>query len=150
MDIQNCEQTASDFCCLLLKIYDIFQEYPIDTGRYRTDSNAFRALCCISRCEESQISLTELTERMHMAKQQLTRLVNDLEEAQLVERRRYASNRRVVYLALSENGKNYMDMVKQSIQCSITKGMEQVEPEDLELLAQAASMIRKALQKRGE
>lgn len=150
MDIQNCEQTASDFCFLLLKIYDIFLEHPVDTGKYRMDSNAFRALCCISRCGASQISLTELTDRMHIAKQQLTRLVNDLEEAGLVERRRYANNRRVVYLALSENGREYMDMVKQSVQSSITKGMAREEPEKLELLARAAAMIREALQEKGE
>ncbi|MEE0419123.1 MAG: MarR family transcriptional regulator [Lachnospiraceae bacterium] len=150
MEIQNCEQTASDFCFLLLKIYDIFLEYPVDTGKYRIDSNAFRALCCISRCKESQISLTELTDRMHIAKQQLTRLVNDLEEAGLVERRRYTSNRRVVYLALSENGREYLDTVKQSVQCSINKGIAQEEPERLELLARAAAMMREALQKKGE
>ena len=87
---------------------------------------------------------------MHIAKQQLTRLVNDLEEAGLVERRRYTSNRRVVYLALSENGREYLDTVKQSVQCSINKGIAQEEPERLELLARAAAMMRKRCKKRKE
>lgn len=70
----------------------------------RTDSLAFHALISLHALSRQELTMSELASEMMITKQQLTRLINDLENRGLVERIHNPLNRRQVYIRLSPDG----------------------------------------------
>jgi DNA-binding MarR family transcriptional regulator len=67
--------------------------------------NDFEALLHLSRAEESRMRRVDLAEKLILTASGVTRLLDGLEEAGLVDRAACASDRRVTYAVLTEAGR---------------------------------------------
>jgi DNA-binding MarR family transcriptional regulator len=67
--------------------------------------NDFEALLHLSRAEESRMRRVDLAEKLILTASGVTRLLDGLEEAGLVDRAACASDRRVTYAVLTETGR---------------------------------------------
>lgn len=70
----------------------------------RADSLAFQALVSLSALSRQELTMSELAKEMMITKQQLTKLINDLERRGLVVRIHNPINRRQVYIRISPDG----------------------------------------------
>lgn len=70
----------------------------------RLDLNEGQALMLTELHRQDQVSQTHLAERLRVEPPSVTKVVRGLERAQLVARWRDPNNRRVVLVALTENG----------------------------------------------
>ncbi len=70
----------------------------------RADSLAFQALGSLFALSRQELTMSELAKEMMITKQQLTKLINDLEGRGLVERIHNPVNRRQVYIRISPDG----------------------------------------------
>lgn len=70
----------------------------------RADSLAFHALASLRTLSRQELTMSELAKEMMITKQQLTRLINDLESRGFVERIHNPVNRRQVYIRISADG----------------------------------------------
>ena len=75
--------------------------------------------------------MSELAAQMHTTKQQLTRLVNALEEKRLVRRIHDTQNRRQVYLSITPEGKESMKQLKQAMLSATVEGLSGFSADEL-------------------
>ena len=77
-------------------------------NQIKANTQGFQLLFLLNHQEEASLTMSELAAQMHTTKQQLTRLVNALEEKRLVRRIHDTQNRRLVYLSITPEGKESM------------------------------------------
>ena len=75
--------------------------------------------------------MTEKTENTPTFEQQLTRLVNALEEKRLVRRIHDTQNRRLVYLSITPAGKESMKQLKQAMLSATVEGLSGFSADEL-------------------
>jgi DNA-binding MarR family transcriptional regulator len=66
--------------------------------------NAFEALLLLARAEERRMRRVDLADKLILTASGVTRMLDGLEQAGLVERAACASDRRVTYAVLTESG----------------------------------------------
>jgi DNA-binding MarR family transcriptional regulator len=76
--------------------------------------NDFEALLHLSRAEESRMRRVDLAEKLILTASGVTRLLDGLEEAGLVDRAACAGDRRVTYAVLTEDGHAKLKEASQS------------------------------------
>ena len=106
-DIEVCEvspELTAEFTHMVLTFYYRMQEHPINVPDIKLSSHAFHVLYILSENPEHKVPMAELVKRIRRAKQQLSKLVSTLEDDGLVTRIRIRENRRMVYVALTEEG----------------------------------------------
>ena len=81
----------------------------------RAGSLAFHALINLQILSRQELTMSELAQEMMITKQQLTRLVNDLENQGFVERIHNPVNRRQVYIHITPEGIAMLDEVKKAM-----------------------------------
>ena len=95
------------------------------------------------------MTMSELAEDLKITKQQLTKLVNDLEEKQLVERLHDKANRRLVNISITAEGKELLERLKNDmLQTTLQSFSDLTDPEIQQLqktLADAEPLIRKMI-----
>lgn len=97
----------------------------------KANSVAFHALVLLNRPDRPAPTMSELAAEMEITKQQLTKLVNDLEDKQLVKRQHDHQNRRQVYLAITPAGANIITQLKAAmLECTMA-GLACYTPEEL-------------------
>lgn len=129
---------ADDFIRLLPLFYEKFHT------RKRSDLTSLQIhlLESLFHCESS-ISMTQLSLKMEICKQQLTTLICKLEERKYVIKEQDAKDRRIVNLSITEKGK---EIVRQHWK-EICEKLQSLEKEDLEDLGYAASKMIKIVNK---
>lgn len=86
----------------------------------RVNSMAFYALVALDNWADEDYTMSELADKLQITKQQLSKLINDLEEKQLVERIHDTENRRRVYIRISELGREMMeDLKRHMLDCTL-------------------------------
>jgi DNA-binding MarR family transcriptional regulator len=97
--------------------------------------NDFEALLQLSRAEESRMRRVDLAEKLILTASGVTRLLDGLEEAGLVDRAACASDRRVTYAVLTEAGRAKLSEASKSHVADIRKFFEtRFSSEELEQL----------------
>ncbi len=83
-------------------------------NQIRIHSAAFQALIDLSDLppDRPAMTMSELADDLRITKQQLTKLVNDLEEKQLVERFHDKANRRLVNVSITAEGRTLLEQLK--------------------------------------
>jgi DNA-binding MarR family transcriptional regulator len=74
-------------------------------GAHRLSLSAFELLFRLSQAEEGQLSITALAELVLISPSRVSRVVDDLAAEGLVERRRCASDARISYAAITDQGR---------------------------------------------
>ena len=85
--------------------------------------------------------MSELAGQLHTTKQQLTRLVNALEEKNLAKRSHDTKNRRLVYVSITPEGIDAMEQLKESMLEATKEGLSSFTPEELAQLSQCLDTL---------
>ncbi len=102
MDIQ--EQSARYFTELLKNMAVIARRPEFACVNRKLNSRGFGVLCILGD-NPQPVTMTNLAEQAGISSQQLTRLINEMEERKLVRRTHNQDNRRLVYVNITEEGK---------------------------------------------
>ena len=93
--------------------------------------------------DEGALTVSEISRRFNIAKPNITPLVDRLAADGLVERQRSPEDRRVVYIAIMEPGRERLQMVRESILRVIDGWSDRITENEMnELSAALDSMIR--------
>ena len=95
--------------------------------------------------EQGELPLVELVERSMMAKQQVNRLVNSLEEKNLIERCRPNENRRIVLLKPTEDAIQLAKCAQNEIESALTEIFDSLDECALDEYLQAIKTINRIL-----
>lgn len=107
------------------------RHYQLETNDIRANSLAFFALIALDSWANEAYTMSELADKLQVPKQQLTKLINDLEERKLVERTHDTTNRRRVYIRICEPGRCLMEDVKQKMLQATLHGLRSYSKEEL-------------------
>lgn len=103
-------------------------------NRIKANSMAFQVLVSLEQPDRPSPTMSELASDMDITKQQLTKLVNTLEEKGLVQREHDSKNRRQVYLAITPDGLCIIGQLKAAmLNCTISGFSGYTEEELAEL-----------------
>ena len=100
-------------------------------NQIKANTQGFQLLFLLNHQEEASLTMSELAAQMHTTKQQLTRLVNALEEKRLVRRIHDTQNRRLVYLSITPEGKESMKQLKQAMLSATVEGLSGFSADEL-------------------
>lgn len=95
--------------------------------------------------EEGPISMSEIGERVTMQKQQVTSVINQLEEKGLVTRARRSENRRVVWLEVTPRARELEEEIVRQTQQAFRSLFESLTDEETEEYLQAMQTANRLL-----
>lgn len=93
------------------------------------------------------LNMTELSERMFMTRQQMTKIIDGLVERELVERKSNPDNRRLVLIVMSEKGEQFLETMFRHRAENMARLLAAVDDEDVERLGNAAQTLNDVLSK---
>ncbi|OGO40042.1 MAG: hypothetical protein A2147_07005 [Chloroflexi bacterium RBG_16_57_8] len=96
---------------------------------------------------EGSLPVSELARMTVIPKPQMTRLIDQLVKAGIVERRADSADRRVINIALTEYGRVLAEDVKRKVQESIRTDLAGLAPEELAEMAKALEALRRIVAK---
>ena len=85
--------------------------------------------------------MSELAEKLDITKQQLSKIINDLEQKQFVERIHDTKNRRRVYIQITQAGQTLLEQAGENIIQHILKTIHSITEQDKKRLAEAISTL---------
>ena len=116
-------------------------------NQVKANKAGFQVLFILSMPEYPQPTMSFLAEEMGITKQQLTKLVNDLEAMGLVKRIHDERNRRQVYVTLTDDGRNEFEEIKQAmLECTVA-GLKDFSEDELEQLGDCLERLIPLLEK---
>lgn len=96
----------------------------------KVSSLPFFTLVALDNWADEDYTMSELADKLQITKQQLSKLINVLEEKELVERIHDKENRRRVYIRIRDRGRAMMDDLKRKMLESTIYGLgSYTEPE---------------------
>lgn len=116
-------------------------DYPV-----RNNSRAIDTLFILKQ-REGPLTMSVLADSLSMSKQQFTKLVNQMEEQQLVHRIRDPHNRRQVYIAIAPAGETLANTVLEETAGELAKDMAVYTGEEKQEFLQCLSTFRRLLNK---
>ena len=124
------------------------RHYQQDGGSdVRANSLSFHALLALDSWSNDHYTMSDLAEKLQIPKQQLTKLINDLETKGLVERIHDTENRRRVYIRICDTGRTLMDEVKQEMLQSTLHGLRAYSKEELQEMDQCICRLTELMEK---
>jgi DNA-binding MarR family transcriptional regulator len=113
--------------------------------------NDYEALFLLSRAEEGRLRRVDLAERLLLTASGVTRLLDGLERAGLVERGFCASDRRVTYAVLTEAGRARLEEASASHLAGVRAFLEErFSGDELDQLAELLGRLPEAAGTTGE
>lgn len=97
----------------------------------KISSLPFFTLVALDNWADEDYTMSELADKLQVTKQQLSKLINDLEAKELVERIHDTANRRRVYIRIKEQGHAMMNDLKKQMLDSTLKGLVSYSEEEL-------------------
>ncbi len=118
-------------------------------NQVRANSLAFQAILELSQLEGSSqpISMSDLADQLRIPKQQLTKLVNDLEEKQLVTRVHNKTNRRKVHISITPSGQSLLAELHQAMLTSTIQALSAYTNDELLEMAQSLKSLNRLIEK---
>lgn len=113
----------------------------------KVNSLPFFTLIALDNWADDDYTMSELAGKLQIPKQQLTRLINVLEERGLVERIHDTANRRRVYIRICESGRDMMNEVKQSMLQTTLRGLRSYTTEELEKMDSCICCLTELMEK---
>jgi DNA-binding MarR family transcriptional regulator len=97
--------------------------------------------------EEGTLHVAEIGERLHIAKAQMTHLIDKLVELHLVARQMDAADRRTLNIALTERGQVLMEEHRANLVNAVRENMSSLTDTELETLSVSLRNLRDILSK---
>lgn len=93
----------------------------------------------------SSCTSTELAEVFEVNKSAITAIITRLWEKGLIQRTRDENDRRIVYLSLSDKGKEFFDQTEERIHDLVTEFITQFDPLEIEQFIETYEKLNKIL-----
>jgi len=97
--------------------------------------------------KEGKLHVTEIGDRLQIARAQMTKLIDKLVDLELVERQTDVADRRTCTITLSTRGKAVLEEHRASIMNAIRETMGQLSDEDLQDLSDTLRKLQDTLAK---
>lgn len=141
---------ARDFLNFMVDYYALIRRHVIETNEFRTKSHGFSMLYALRKQRENPITMTEFADEMGITKQQLTKLVNDLEEKGYVQRIHNKENRRQVYISITEIGTEHLDLMIGELVHEVIRAIEEFDEGEKERLKECVCTLSEMFRKDAE
>ncbi len=134
-------ELARTFLNFMVDYYALMRRHLIETNQFRFNSHGFSMLYALQKYKGQQITMTRFAETMGITKQQLTKLVNDLEDQGYVRRLHNELNRRQVYIEITEEGQVHLEKMLGEIIHEIVRSLEGFDESDRRCIVESASAL---------
>ncbi len=128
------QETAEMLTELLFRFYSAGQRQPRVSAGPKVHTHAFHVLYLLAHAHEKRLSLSFLLTELQVTKQQLSKLLNELEDLGFAERVRTGRDRRNVLLQLTEAGERYFVEREQAVADRIAAFLDKYPPEKTDIL----------------
>ena len=119
---------------MLFRFYSAGQRQPRVSAGPKVHTHAFHVLYLLAHAHEKRLSLSFLLTELQVTKQQLSKLLNELEDLGFAERVRTGRDRRNVLLQLTEAGERYFVEREQAVADRIAAFLDKYPPEKTDIL----------------
>lgn len=133
--------TARKFLDFMVDYYAMMRRHLVDENEYRMHSHSFSTLYALRTYRGCPVTMTKFADEMGITKQQLTKLVNDLEEKQYVVRSHNKENRRQVYIEITESGIQHLEKMLGGIVHEILTALSDFSEEDKRKIAECSELM---------
>lgn len=114
---------------LIFRFYSACQRHPGTLPGPKIHSHGFHILYLLERAQEKRLPMSFLLTELQMTKQQLSKLINELEESDMIERVRTGRDRRNVFIHLTASGSDYFhacaESVSKQIECALDTKLQE-------------------------
>ncbi len=141
---------ARIFLDFMVDYYAMMRRHLVDSNEFRLHSHGFSTLYALRNYRNCPVTMTQFAKEMGITKQQLTKLVNDLEEKQYVARSHNKENRRQVYIEITDHGLQYLEKMLGSIVHEILTTMAEFSEEEKEQIAKCSATLSGLLRQDAE
>ena len=147
VDQQELSSAGLKFMDFAIRFFNMAKCQYQQQNQVKANKAGFQVLVILSMPEYPQPTMSFLAEEMGITKQQLTKLVNDLEAMGLVKRIHDERNRRQVYVTLTDDGRNEFEEIKQAmLECTVA-GLKDFSEDELEQLGDCLERLIPLLEK---
>ena len=147
VDQQELSSAGLKFMDFAIRFFNMAKCQYQQQNQVKANKAGFQVLFILSMPEYPQPTMSFLAEEMGITKQQLTKLVNDLEAMGLVKRIHDERNRRQVYVTLTDDGRNEFEEIKQAmLECAVA-GLKDFSEDELEQLGDCLERLIPLLEK---
>ena len=143
-------EIARDFLNFMVNYYAMTKRHIVETNQYRFHSHGFSMLYALRGYRDQPVTMSRFAEEMGITKQQLTKLVNDLEEQNFVRRSHNSDNRRQVYIEITDEGAAHLERMIGEILHEITRSLDAFEAEDRAKLGECARVMTEIFRRDAE
>lgn len=123
-------ELARIFLNFMVDYYALLRRHLIETNQFRFNSHGFSMLYTLHKYKNQPITMTRFAEVMGITKQQLTKLVNDLEDQEYVRRLHSEVNRRQVYIEITDTGTAHLEKMLGEIIHEIIRSLDGFDEDD--------------------
>lgn len=141
---------ARDFLNFMVDYYALIRRHEIETNEYRANSHGFSMLYALRKYQNQPITMTRFADEMGITKQQLTKLVNDLEDKEYVMRTHNRENRRQVYISITDQGRAYLETMIGELIHEVLRVMQYFDAEEKEKVGQSVVTLSELFRKDAE
>ena len=147
VDQQELSSAGLKFMDFAIRFFNMAKCQYHQQNQVNATKAGFHVLFLLSMPEYTQPTMSFLADEMGITKQQLTKLVNDLEAMGLVKRIHDERNRRQVYVTLTDDGRNEFEEIKQAmLECTVA-GLKDFSEDELEQLGDCLERLIPLLEK---
>ncbi len=143
-------KVARDFLNFMVDYYALIRRHEIETNEYRANSHGFSMLYALRKYQNQPITMTRFADEMGITKQQLTKLVNDLEDKEYVIRTHNRENRRQVYISITEQGMAYLETMIGELIHEVLRVMQYFSQEEKDKVGQSVVTLSEIFRKDAE
>jgi len=141
---------ARDFLNFMVDYYALTRRHEIETNEYKANSHGFSMLYALRKYHNEPITMTRFADEMGITKQQLTKLVNDLEDKEYVIRTHNRENRRQVYISITDQGRAYLETMIGELIHEVLRVMQNFTAEEKENMGQSVVQLSELFRKDAE
>ena len=143
-------EIARDFLNFMVDYYALTRRHIVETNQYRFHSHGFSMLYALRNYRDQPITMTRFAEEMGITKQQLTKLVNDMEEQNYVRRSHNKDNRRQVYIEITDEGLAHLERMMGEILHEIVHSLSEFSEEERQSIGEHAAALSEIFRKDAE
>ena len=140
-------KTARVFLNFMVQYYALIRRHIVEANQFRFQSHGFSMLYTLRNHKGEPLTMTEFAKELGITKQQLTKLVNDLEDQNYVRRAHNTENRRQVYIEITDEGIAALDYMLGEILHEIIQTLEDFTEEDKEKIREYVGALSEMLER---
>lgn len=143
-------ELARTFLNFMVDYYALIRRHTVETNQFRFNSHGFSMLYTLQKYKDQQVTMTQFADLMGITKQQLTKLVNDLEIQGYVCRVHNNINRRQVYIEITERGMAHLEKMLGEIIHEILRSLDVFDAEDRKRIIESSKCLSEAFHRDAE